>query len=395
MLSNFIDSVWIEVVRSFDSNGLIWGLAFALAAGAASVLLKSVRDRFFRFGSNLVHMWDAVTRLQKANAAVESDGVWLHRPIAHVAAYKEFFLNPIPILTVANLKGGVGKTTTAANLGAYFAREHRERVLFIDLDFQGSLSSMMARPTDLIPPQGSNSAASELIAGKISKSQLPLVAAPIDRLENGKVIKAYYDLARTENQMMVHWLTGKERRDIRLLLADILHSAEVRAAFDRIIIDASPRMNTSTVQALTASTHVLIPTILDQLSGAAVASFVDQVLSHRKVWPHLKFVGVAPQLTFHAVARRLEENPDLNPQDALTVAERGGYAAVKTGLERIRADYQLAVAPTEILPFDTFIQKKADIAESAGRSIAYLDVSEDIRSMFRKLGSEVELRMRN
>jgi cellulose biosynthesis protein BcsQ len=45
----------------------------------------------------------------------------------------------IPIVLFANLKGGVGKTTLAANLTSYFEIQHAERVLAINLDFQGSL----------------------------------------------------------------------------------------------------------------------------------------------------------------------------------------------------------------------------------------------------------------
>jgi cellulose biosynthesis protein BcsQ len=395
MFNDFFDSAWNEFIRIFRQDGLIWGLAVALFAGVASVLLKGVRDRIFRFGSNLVHMWTAVTRLQRVNTAVEGEGVWLHRPLKHSDSYREFFLQPLPILTIANLKGGVGKTTTAVNLGAYFAKERGERVLLIDLDFQGSLSSMLARPNDLVPPPRSNSAASELISGKISCSQLVLLASPVSGLEKGFVIKAYYDLARTETRMMVHWLTEKEPRDVRILLADVLHSTEVRGAFDRIIIDASPRMNVSTIQALTASTHLLIPTILDQMSGAAVASFVDQIIAQKSLWPHLSIVGVAPQLTQNNVGQKLEDNADLNPQDALGVSERAGYAAVKTALARVTTDHNLDKVPADILPYDTFIQKRAEIAASAGTSIAFLHVPEETRGMFRRLGLEVEQRMRN
>lgn len=311
----------------------------------------------------------------------------------HPETTKKFYLNQIPILTVANLKGGVGKTTVAANIGAYFAVEHNERVLFIDLDFQGSLSSMLIRMNALVPPDGTNSPASELVGGRIRPDQIALFAKNVERIPTGSVLQAYYDLARHENRTMVHWLTGKERRDARYLLAELLHSNEVRNAFDRIIIDAAPRMTMSTVQALSASTHVVIPTILDQLSGTAVATFVDQLISHKSIWPHLKIIGVAPQLTNKDVGAWIENNADEDAQNALTVAERAGYASINVALKRVQNDHNLNVIPAKILPYDTFIQRKAEIAESAGRSVALLDVSAQSRNMFRRLGLEVMRQM--
>ncbi len=50
----------------------------------------------------------------------------------------------MPVIAVMNLKGGVGKTTLTANLGAMFSRS--KRVLLVDLDYQGSLTSMCLSP---------------------------------------------------------------------------------------------------------------------------------------------------------------------------------------------------------------------------------------------------------
>lgn len=392
-MDDLMNSIWVAISQAFGENGPLITLLLALVAGVFSFLFKGVREYIYRFGRKLAEMWHAVTVLARVNSAVEGQGVWLHKKPAPPDGYQDFFLNPLPILTVANLKGGVGKTTVAANLGAYFAAEHSERVLFIDLDYQGSLSSMLVRHEVLFPGPGNNSAASELVLGEIRLNQFSNFVAAVDRLPTARAVKAYYDLARAETRILVHWLTGRFKKDARYNLAEILHSPTVRALFDRIIIDAPPRLTASSIQAFAASTHVLIPTILDRLSGDAVASFVDQLVVHKSIWPGLKILGVAPQMTNFDVGRRIEERPDSDPQDSLIVSERNGLAAVEGALRRIQTEHGLANTPTRVLPYDTFIQKRAEIAECAGRTMAMLDISNESRAMFRRLGSEVKLRM--
>src|SRR3972149_10867588 len=97
---------------------------------------------------------------------------------------------------------------------------------------------------------------------------------PVSNLATAKAIPAYYDLAQVETRLLVRWLLRADGFDLRYVLADLLLSPEVQAAFDRIIIDAPPRLSTAAIQALCASTHLLIPTILDQMSGDAVGTFV-------------------------------------------------------------------------------------------------------------------------
>jgi chromosome partitioning protein len=67
--------------------------------------------------------------------------VWLTTPIERPRDYWRAVANS-RTLAIANLKGGVGKTTLAANLSACLAKDWQKCVLLIGLDFQGSLSAM-------------------------------------------------------------------------------------------------------------------------------------------------------------------------------------------------------------------------------------------------------------
>ena len=216
----------------------------------------------------------SITHLENARRAVSVDGpgLWLAIPPVPPPGYPHRLKSSIPIYTLANLKGGVGKTTIAIGLAAHFANpfgapgRKSERVLLIDLDFQGSLSSMALTISDRIPEEGGTSRATKLISGSATPTDLMHMRQRVkglDNLTHGSdtklyAIPAYYDLAQAENRLMVEWLIGDSSADIRYHLADILLSDEVQRRYDRIIIDAPPRLSSAHVQALSTSTHVLI-----------------------------------------------------------------------------------------------------------------------------------------
>lgn len=384
-------------------SGVTAALGGAVAAGLLSLMSANVRRAVGSVGERFAGFFKARSRLKRVNDAVSGDGLWLTPPISRPDGYAEFYNDPYPILTVANLKGGVGKTTTAANLGAYFAAERGERVLFIDLDYQGSLSSMLLTTAQRIPARNGRSVASRVVSGEFTVDQLDVIRVPVRHtaMKSAWAIPAYYDLANAENREMVHWLSQEKLDDVRFRLANLLHQPRQSRLFDRVIIDAPPRLTTGTIQALCASTHVLIPTVLDNLSGEAISSFVRELLDRRdRLWPNLKFVGVSGQLVSRNLAAWREEHADASPEEMLqqlTASERAGLTRAKRAVEDERKSYKRKAgqpAPAiPILPADTFIAKRAAIAESAGQSVAFLDVGNDLKAMFRTLGTEVETRM--
>jgi len=222
---------------------------------------------------------------------IEGKGIWLTEPIRRPNGYAGWFARGLPILVIANLKGGVGKTTIAANLAGYFARDRGKRVLLIDLDFQGSLSSMVLRDEQRLPKEWQDSKAARLISGDKDANWPSDVATQVPGI-NVWAIPAYYDVAQAENRLLIEWLTAEDTAaDIRYNLATILHSGVARQHFDMVILDAPPRLTTGCVQTLCAGSHLLIPTVLDRLSAEAVGTFVDQLRTLKPVCPFLKLVG--------------------------------------------------------------------------------------------------------
>jgi hypothetical protein len=95
--------------------------------------IRELKKSNYALQDKLAHVRDAFD---------ENNDLWMRVP-TKPEGYHERIQQSIPIMVLANLKGGVGKTTIAANLAAYFETQKKERVLAIDLDYQGSLSSML------------------------------------------------------------------------------------------------------------------------------------------------------------------------------------------------------------------------------------------------------------
>lgn len=146
------------------------------------------------------------------------------------------------IVAVINLKGGVGKSTTASAL-AYGATMRGKRVLSVDLDGQRSLSFLM-KADEQAP------SILELLLGKIS------VAETIQSTEQGELIPASPTLAGAD--LVV---TGK---NMKLRLQQILKP--IKNNYDLIILDLPPGLGIVTLNALTTADCAIIPATPDILS---------------------------------------------------------------------------------------------------------------------------------
>jgi chromosome partitioning protein len=146
------------------------------------------------------------------------------------------------IVTIANQKGGVGKTTTAVNLAASLAM-HGGRVLVIDLDPQGNASTAL----DIDHHSGVPSVYNVLVEGQ----PLSSVVRPVEGYSHLYCAPAAIDLAGAEIELVP--LVARESRLARAL------AAYDAANLDYIFIDCPPSLGLLTVNALVAAPEVLIP----------------------------------------------------------------------------------------------------------------------------------------
>jgi cellulose biosynthesis protein BcsQ len=389
------------------------GIKIAVGVITALILLLfgKLSSRLWRMLCAKVSLiWNCSEQLRRARGALgPSSGVWLATTIEPdpPSDYRRRIRESKPIILRAQLKGGVGKTTTAVNLIAHYANNKRMRVLGIDLDFQGSATSMALSEADLArvledEKEGRTSKAACLIDDRDGRWLLQSTEA-VENVARARFIPSSYGLAGVENRLMLEWLIGDRKKDLRYHLAEVLHSEEVQNAFDCIIIDAPPRLTTACVQALCASTHVLIPTVLDDLSAAAVGTFANQLLRYQKLWPYLKILGVVGTMTAHVI-----DVPASKPGSAtssefwngLTQNEREAFRNADDALREALRRAEPPLNNVSMLPPWCCVSQKADLERAAGRAIAYArpgdnEVLRVIRGMFDRLGDELDERRTN
>lgn len=163
------------------------------------------------------------------------------------------------VLTVANIKGGVAKTTSSLNIGLALSDLHDQRVLLVDLDGQGSLTRSLpseaapgARRT--APPERDTTTVADYLRGNASLASV----VRSTRFKNVWLIPAAHDLYRL--QMM-----GADRAHMELALAEALRTVGVPdeqgrpTAPDWIILDTPAGETFFARAAMVAADHILIP----------------------------------------------------------------------------------------------------------------------------------------
>ena len=171
------------------------------------------------------------------------------KPVVGIRRLKEPMVAPLKtrIFTVANQKGGVGKTTTAVNLAAALSMGGL-KVLVIDLDPQGNASTAFG--IDRVANEGIY----EVLINDLPMASVVQKVANFPHLE---IIAANSDLAGAEIQLVP--TVAREFRLQSALQTFLIAKQNAGQRFDYVFIDCPPSLGLLTINALTAADEVLVP----------------------------------------------------------------------------------------------------------------------------------------
>ncbi len=192
------------------------------------------------------------------------------------------------VLAIANQKGGVGKTTTAINLGTALAAIG-EKVLILDLDPQGNASTGVGIGEDARPVT-----TFDVLTGKAAIAK----AATRTLVPNLSIVPANADLVGLESEMIME---GNRPFKLRDAVAGLLADQKARPAdvpYNYLLIDCPPSLNLLTLNAMVAAHAVLVPVQCEFFALEGISQLkqtIDQIKGTLN--PGLEIQGVV--LTMH------------------------------------------------------------------------------------------------
>jgi len=212
---------------------------------------------------------------------------------------------PLPrttrVVTIANQKGGVGKTTTAVNLAAALA-QNGARVLVIDLDPQGNASTALG-----VPHHDAVAGSYEVLLGE---SAIADVLQPSPEASGLWCLPATINLAGAEIE-----LVSQERREFRLKEAlEAYGDTREDHFFHYIFVDTPPSLGILTINAFAVANEVLIPIQCEYYALEGLSQLLDTI---ERIRAH-----VNPQLQRKTIALTMyDQRTNLAQQVAQEVQE--------------------------------------------------------------------------
>lgn len=199
----------------------------------------------------------------------------------HVPFVPPVSRNGTRILSFINLKGGVGKTTMTANLGACLAHMGK-RVLIVDLDFQGTLGRMALRGADYQEALERGQTALVMLQDQQpTEAEVQTLIRRTTAHDSLHVIPAR-DLLEDQNLKAMATFLLDPTNEVRHRFRRLFHYYAALTSYDLVMFDCAPRFTAATVNAICASDEVVIPT---QLTRPAVDAVSRTVLQLRSIGP--------------------------------------------------------------------------------------------------------------